>query len=113
MGEKEHKIIMDELKTHIADVIKSTVNGKIDKQAQDMKTFLESFTIASREQVKYNEGSRKLLTDYIVRDEEWKTENEPYLKGLANLTGGAKIVVWVAIAIGSISGAWLAIKSLF
>ncbi len=50
--------------------------------------------------------------DYRDEDKAWKKENEPYLRGLANLSGSAKIIVWVAIGVSSLIGAWIAIRSL-
>lgn len=53
------------------------------------------------------------LDNYIVDDTNWKKENEPYLKGLANLTGTAKIGVWIAIGISSVGGAFIMLRKLF
>lgn len=79
---------LEELKSHIADTVRLTVNGKID-------------------------NINNKLTDYIKDDMKWKKEYEPYIKGLANITDGTKIVIWVAVAISSLIGAFLGIKELF
>jgi hypothetical protein len=47
---------------------------------------------------------------YIISDNEWKKEFEPYVKGLSNVTGGGKILVWVSGAVVSIWGAILLIR---
>jgi len=72
----------------VGKAIQQHVNGKIDK-------------------------IDKKIDDYIKSDNEWKAEADPYLKGLANLTGGAKIIVWVAIGVSALIGAVLAIRKLF
>lgn len=126
MGEKEHKIIMDELKTQIADIIKTTVNGKIDKLTIKVDEALEVAKAAASTAYIASDGNRKMAKDtkdniqiltetldnYIKSDTDWKKQNEPYLKGLANLTGSAKIVVWLCVGLSSVAGAWVAIKSL-
>lgn len=53
------------------------------------------------------------LEEYVESDNKWKRKYEPYLEGLANISGSAKIVVWLAISLSSIAGAWLAIKNIF
>lgn len=61
---------------------------------------------------KINSLTRK-FDEYVEGDLAWKKEYEPYLKGLANLSGGTKIVVWIMMAIGTVFGTLLSIKSYF
>ena len=79
--------MLEELKSHIAETIKIVVNGKIDKIDANLNT-------------------------YIKEDTEWKDEYEPYIKGLANVSGGVKILVWCAVGISALIGTFLGIKSL-
>lgn len=85
----EHEIgkivLNEEIKHYLEQIIRETVNGKID-------------------------GISKKLDDYIKDDNEWKKENEPYLQGLENLTGGAKIVLWCAMFVSAVGGAVVMIK---
>ena len=77
-----------ELKDHIGEVITLKVNGKIDKI--DAK-----------------------LTEYIKDDIAWKLEYEPYIKGLANVSGAMKIGVAIALGISAVIGAFISLKNLF
>ena len=52
------------------------------------------------------------IDNYILQDNAWKSEFEPYMKGVANLTGSGKILLWLSIAVTSIGGAVLLIKNL-
>lgn len=78
---------VNEIKELIHDSINTSVNGKINVLTQK-------------------------FDDYIVADMKWKEEADPYIKGLANISGSAKIVVWLALGMSSIIGAWLAIKNI-
>lgn len=42
---------------------------------------------------------------YVEGDLAWKKDYEPYLKGLANLTGSGKILVALALGVSAIIGA--------
>lgn len=78
---------IEQIKKAVGESIQVHVNGKIDK----MNTKLD---------------------DYIITDNAWKKEADPYIKGLANVSGAAKLVVWLAISVSSVVGAILAIKNL-
>lgn len=83
--EKQH---IEEIKKTIQESIDKNVNGKINVLTEEFR-------------------------DYVKEDMAWKEEYEPYLKGLANLSGGAKLVIWFAVGISSLVGAFLAVKSLW
>lgn len=79
--------ILRRMDSHIESSVKRHVNGQIT-------------------------GIKKQIEDYIVSDNEWKEEYQPYIKGLANLSGGAKILVWICVGISSVAGAFIIIKNL-
>lgn len=79
---------IDELKEHVAETVKTVVNGKIDRL--NLK-----------------------LDNYIDSDMVWKEEYTPYIKGLANISGSAKIIVWIALGISACIGAFIGIKEFF
>lgn len=55
---------------------------------------------------------KKSLDDYIESDNKWKAKYEPYIESLANLSASAKLLIWIAGGITTISAAIIAIKSL-
>lgn len=73
-------------------------------------------TVATSINVNVN-GKINVLTrkfdEYVEGDLAWKKKYEPYLEGLANLSGGAKIIIWIVMAVGAIFGTLLSIKSYF
>jgi hypothetical protein len=78
----------------IASSIETNVNGKIrvlTEEFRDHKSHVEN---------------------YIENDEMWKAEAEPYIKGLSNISGGAKIIIWLAVGVSALIGAFLAIKNI-
>lgn len=82
----EHQL--QQIRDTIAESIETTVNGKIRVLTQEFR-------------------------DYVKEDTEWKDRAQPYIDGLANITGGTKILVWVVMGIGAVAGAILSIKSFF
>jgi len=86
--------------------IKEHVNGKIDKLTLAVNDYIRLDT----------ERNQRKDGEYAERDEEdkkWKEEFGPYVKGLANLTLGGKILVVIALGISAIIGAVFAVKQLF
>lgn len=80
-------LILSKIETHIETSINKNVNGKIINLADEFK-------------------------DYVKGDMEWKSEYQPYIKGLANVSGGAKILVWVAVSVSAVIGAIVGVKNL-
>ena len=103
---------------HFEDIIvKAVQSGKKETSglvAEIMHKMEQGIELAINKNVN---GKIKRLDEkidaYIVQDNAWKAEFEPYMKGLANVTGGGKILVWVTGAIISIAGAILVIKEHF
>lgn len=79
---------IEKLEAVIAKSIEKNVNGKINLLTQKVDAYIES-------------------------DNQRWAEYEPYIKGLASLSIGGKIVVWCVMAVGTIAGAIVAIKKLF
>lgn len=102
MTQKDIQKIIEGLTPNIQDVIEKKVNGKIDKIS----------TILQDQNKTFGEFKTKVET-HIANDDEWKTEFSPYVKGLANMTGSAKIAVWLSIGVGSIIATIIAIKKFF
>lgn len=73
------------LERAIAVAVKETVNGKIDALS-------------------------KKVDDYIETDNAWKAAADPYIKGLANISGTAKLFVWVSLGVTAVLAAYLKIK---
>lgn len=87
--------IIKKMEAKIAESIDRAVNGKINRLTQEFR-------------------EHNILVDtYIKDDNAWKDRNEPYLEGLANITGTSKIIVWIALGISTIIGAIFTIKQLF
>ena len=86
---------LEEIKQTVAESIEKHVNGRI------------------REVMVNQEILSNKLDNYIINDNEWKKNADPYLQGLVSLSIGSKILVWIAIAVSSVGGAYLMIKSLF
>ena len=103
---------------HFEDIIvKAVQSGKKETSglvAEIMHKMEQGIELAINKNVN---GKIKRLDEkidaYIVQDNAWKAEFEPYMKGLANVTGGGKILVWVTGAVISIAGAILVIKEHF
>lgn len=76
--------------THIEDVIRTTVNGKID-------------------------GVSKKLGDYVTADELWKLRAEPVVRAFENTSWLFKVFLWVLKFLGLLgvaAGALVFFKSL-
>lgn len=79
---------LEQIKITIKESIDKTVNGKIN--ALTLK-----------------------VDNYIAKDDERWVRYEPYMEGVAHVTGGAKIIVWLALGVSAILGAILAVKQYF
>lgn len=81
-------LILHKMEEHIENSVNRNVNGKII-------------------------GLVQKVDDYIKTDNEWKEEYQPYIKGLANVSGGVKIMVWCAVGISAVIGAIMGIRKLW
>lgn len=108
----------DEEKKHFEEIIfkavrsgKKETSGLVDEIMHKMENGIEA---AINKNVN---GKIKILDAkvdaYIISDNKWKDEYSPYLEGIANITGGGKILVWLAMAVSSIFGAYLLVKNYF
>lgn len=79
MSPKQLKRFKEEMQNHVADTIRSTVNGKIEK-------------IDAR------------LENYIASDEAWKTRAEPVVRAFENTSWLMKLMVGL-LKVGSLFGA--------
>jgi len=102
MTQKDVQKIAELLKPELQNVIEKTVNGKIENIRKILETQNTDF-----------DGFKNTVESHITKDNEWKEEFNPYIKGLTNMTGGAKIVVWLAVGIGSVIATIVAIKKFF
>ena len=105
-------------KQHFEDIIvKAVQSGK--KETSDLADHIihkiEPAVEASIS--KYVNGKINTLTqkldDYIAEDLKWKAEYEPYLKGMASINLGGRIIIKAIITVGTIIGAWAVIKQFF
>lgn len=78
----------EQLKQHVAETIKITVNGKIDKLNDK-------------------------IDNYIKEDNEWKEKAEPVIEMGINARGASAAVLWIAGIVIAVGGAWLMIRNLF
>lgn len=84
----------DEIKAHVAETIKVTVNGKIDNLKQTMLT-TENFDT------------------YVKDDTAWKKANEPALENMKNLTGLGKFILGGVVSIGALLAGIASIQAYF
>lgn len=117
MTDSDHKKIIEDLMLVIAEAIRTNVNGKVDKLTKEVTEALEIAKAAaetsyhnSKQSVALHKELNTKFDQYVKDDTEWKKDNEPYLKALANVTGAAKLLVWIAGGVGTISVAWLVFK---
>lgn len=62
---------------------------------------------------KVNGGVRGIaatLNEYVEEDMKWKRANQEALDNMKNLTTTGGMLLRILLAIGALSGAWLAIK---
>lgn len=85
-------LIIHKQEPAIKQAIKEHVNGQFDRFKEEFRIYV----------VKDTQDKEKIF--------KWQSEADPYIKGLANITGSGKIIVWIAIAITTIISAILAIK---
>lgn len=84
----------EEMKTHVAETIRATVNGKIDNLTHTM--------------LKTSDFDR-----YVDEDSAWKKANEPALDNMKNLTGLGKFGLSAIVTVGAVLAGLSAIKSYF
>lgn len=87
--------ILQKLEPAVEKSIEKHVNGKI------------------REVMTNQQILNTKVDNYIQSDNAWKEEADPYIKGLASVTIGGRIVLWIVGAIATLAGAILAVKKLF
>ena len=93
---------IEEINKTIELTIVKVVNGKIDK----VHCILEK-------QNETMDSFHNKVELHIEADNVWKKEYTPYIKGLANATGGIKILVWIAVGVSAIIGAIIGVKEFF
>lgn len=113
LNEHENNIITDEIKSHIAAVIKETVNGKIDRQREEMQAFLKSFYEASRSQVAVAKRLEEKLDKYIEDDNDWKETAQPIITMGHDARTSIKVFLYIAGLITAFAGATAIILNLF
>lgn len=82
----EHQL--QQIRDTIAESIETAVNGKIRVLTGEFR-------------------------QYVKDDTERWARYTPYLEGLANISGGTKILIYIIMAIGAVAGAILSVKSFF
>lgn len=80
------ELILHRIEPVVATSIEKNVNGKINKLTDK-------------------------LDDYIKSDNQWKSEYEPFLKGVASVSFSGKILLKLVVVIGTILGVYLTIKN--
>jgi hypothetical protein len=113
MPEQDLNKLLEKLTPHIQEVIRATVNGKIDAQRQEMQTFLTSFYEASRNQVGAMRSLEQKFDDYIEDDNAWKETAEPIIEMGKDARGAGRIFMLAVGTIIAVGGAWQIIVSLF
>lgn len=107
---KEMQKYSDEIILNAIQSGKSETSGLVGDIMKRLDTAIE---VSVKRHVNGNIiGIKQQLEDYIKDDMVWKSEQEPYLKGLANLVGGGKILGTIGAGVVALSGAWLVIKSI-
>ncbi len=108
-----HQELIKDLKLHIAQIVRETVNGKIDKQREEMQEFLTSFYEASAEQVRTSKSLGVKFDTLALRA-------EPALKAFENTTLIGNFlrkstigIMKLIILCGGVLSAWYTIKGLF
>lgn len=94
--------ILDKMDERISQSVEKTVNGKI-----------KNISIKLDEQNVVMETHFSKVDTHIESDTQWKSMYTPYIKGLASLSDGSKILVYIIITIGAVGTALLAIKNWF
>jgi hypothetical protein len=94
--------ILAKMNTKITESIEKTVNGKINNLTKMMN---EQNGVISEH---FNK-----VDAHMVKDDEWKEEYTPYIKGLASITDGGKIMVYIGVTLAAVGGAILAIRRWF
>jgi hypothetical protein len=75
----------------------------------DLKMELKELKEIVEEQNKLMVDRFNKIDTHIDNDTKWKSEYSPYLKGLAGVTVGGKILIQIILGLASIGGAILAI----
>lgn len=111
---------LDEITTNQPEIIKLAVkehvNGKIDNLsviAKNNEEMINELTKTVTDYIQTDMERNKLKDEQYELDKKWKEEFGPYVKGVANLTIGGKIIVVIALGISAIIGAVFAVKQLF
>lgn len=119
MDDEYHKRIIDEIKDLIATSIKLNVNGKIDRQTEqikDLNTIMQSFYQASADQVRINKGMQKSFDDYVISDDKWKVRAEPVVVAFERTTWLSSVVVQILKMLGLLGAtvvAYMTVRNIF
>jgi hypothetical protein len=102
----------DKLKAYIAEAVRETVNGKIDKQGQEMQKFLASFYEASKNQVDAMKKLDEKIDHYIEQDNKWKQDAQPVIELGQNVRGFGRVFLYILGFITAFAAAIAAITNL-
>jgi len=97
-----HKELVEEIRIHVADAVKLTVNGKIDKLSEQVKTASERAEIAARIGQETAEQLVKLEKQLKPITEIW-----------SDLTGAKRVIKYLFVTISLAVGFAISIKALF
>lgn len=87
--------IMQKIDENLETSVEKLINGKLRKVLESQK------------------GMSDKIDEYIKDDSARWNEYEPYIKGIADISGAGKIVVWLSIGLSAIIGAILTVRHLF
>ncbi len=94
--------IIHKMKAEVADSVRIQVNGQLEAIKK---------TLAEQNQT-MGEHFEK-VDAHMDADNLWKQLYTPYIKGLANMTDGGKLMVRLVMGIATVGAAILAIKAWF
>lgn len=87
------------LKEAVADQVKVTVNGKIEKLIASQEE-LKTWFIEHAQEDRMN---AKIMSDYIITDNEWKEKAKPIIELGENISWSSSALLKVLGAIGTIA----------
>lgn len=94
-----------ELKDHVTEVIKLTVNGKIDRLTYDFADWKEV-------EAEKREAIDRKLDEYIAKTTEYMDSTKPMVEFFQNTTGFRKVTKWLFGFLVTVGGAYLLFKEI-
>lgn len=85
MNSDQIKVFKEEITTHLEDVVRRTVNGKIDTLS-------------------------KKLDRYIEDDTSWKIQAKPVIDMGINMSGFGKVIAYIVGVLAGIGGAYEGVR---